>query len=578
MGRYQLVDEIGVGGMARVHLARAVGVGGFEKWVAVKQIHHHLADDDRFIRMFLDEARIAASISHPNVAQVFDVGRDGDAYWMAMEYLHGEALLDLMRVGDPENSGTSAISIDVCAKLIADAADGLHAAHELRDAGGRPLNLIHRDVTPHNLILTYDGGVKVLDFGVAKMAHRLAMTATGTLKGKLAYMSPEQVQGATLDRRADVFALGVVLWELTVGRRLFRVENDMETLSRILTYEVPHPSGLVAEFPQELGAIVMRALERNRDARYGTAREFSRALNEYLLKAGVNVGASELGDMVRRAVPVRYRAREARLLRAAELVKERSQVSIATLRAADAVPGGSLGSSLMYDYSKDDEDAVTQLMLRHDEPLRLPPMPLPPLPSVAAASASSAASTGSIPLPVESRPSTTLVSAPASRSRGRSSLTITIGAGAAIWLVSGAVALGAMLASKARAPDASARLRQPLTTVAGGAPSAPSDAEPPPATVSLSAVPVLAAPAPRPPGGPRQAPKRSEHPGFLTVMCVPACDSVAAGGRGLGPSPVVRAALPPGSHLLTLRHGAKTKSLRVRVASGESTAVREDME
>ena len=227
--RYRVVDEIGVGGMASVHLARMDGLGGFQRWAAIKKIHPHLIEDESFVLMFLDEARVAARISHPNVAMVFDVGKDHDTYWIAMEYLHGEPLREIMRrseeLGQP-------IPPEIACKVVADAAEGLHAAHELLGKSGEKLGLVHRDVTPHNIFVTYDGVSKVLDFGIAKFSSRLAnATQAATLKGKLAYMSPEQVQGEQVDRRTDIFALGVVLWELTTGQRLFRMDNDLDTLA-----------------------------------------------------------------------------------------------------------------------------------------------------------------------------------------------------------------------------------------------------------------------------------------------------------------------------------------------------------
>ena len=181
--------------------------------------------------MFLDEARVAARISHPNVATVFELGKHEDTYWIAMEYLHGEPLRELMR--RTEELGTT-MPPEIACRVIADAAEGLHAAHELLGKNGEKLNLVHRDVTPHNLFVTYDGNTKVVDFGIAKFTSRMASTRAGTLKGKLAYMSPEQVRGGEVDRRTDIFALGVVLWELTTGHRLFRMESDLETLEKLV--------------------------------------------------------------------------------------------------------------------------------------------------------------------------------------------------------------------------------------------------------------------------------------------------------------------------------------------------------
>ncbi|WP_233562063.1 serine/threonine protein kinase, partial [Sorangium cellulosum] len=201
LGRYRVVDEIGVGGMASVHLARMDGPGGFQKWVAIKRIHPHLVEDDQFVDMFLDEARIAAGINHANVAQVFDLGKDDNTYWIAMEYLHGEPLREVMRRAEERRLR---ISPELASRICSDAAEGLHAAHELRGKNGQLLGLVHRDVTPHNLFLTYDGYTKVVDFGIAKVADRLSSTRAGTLKGKLAYMSPEQVRGNDVDRTTDV--------------------------------------------------------------------------------------------------------------------------------------------------------------------------------------------------------------------------------------------------------------------------------------------------------------------------------------------------------------------------------------
>ncbi|MCC6646415.1 MAG: serine/threonine protein kinase [Polyangiaceae bacterium] len=318
LGRYRVVDEIGIGGMASVHLARADGPGGFQKWVAIKRIHPHLVEDDQFIHMFLDEARIAARISHANVAQVFDLGEGDGTYWIAMEYLHGEPLREVMRCVE---DGFPLPSTDIAARIVADAAEGLHAAHDLKDKGGQLLNLVHRDVTPHNLFLTYDGNVKVVDFGIAKVAGRLSQTRAGTLKGKLAYMSPEQVRGGEIDRRTDIFALGVVLWELTTGHRLFRMESDLETLEKVQACIVPSPSAVVPDYPAELESIVMRALAKAPEQRFQTARELSRALQQHLLRRGVFIGPEDVSGYVRRIFGDRIKKRDAHLRWAAEVTQ-----------------------------------------------------------------------------------------------------------------------------------------------------------------------------------------------------------------------------------------------------------------
>jgi serine/threonine protein kinase len=326
LGRYRVVDEIGVGGMASVHLARMDGPGGFQKWVAIKRIHPHLVEDDQFVDMFLDEARIAAGINHANVAQVFDLGKDDNTYWIAMEYLHGEPLREVMRRCEERQN---VITPELAARICADAAEGLHAAHELRGKNGQLLGLVHRDVTPHNLFCTYDGYTKVVDFGIAKVADRLASTRAGTLKGKLAYMSPEQVRGAEVDRTTDIFALGVVLWELTTGHRLFRMDTDLDTLEKVQACVVPPPSTIHPDYPVELESVVMKALAKRKEDRYPTARELSRALQGYLMRRGIMVGPEEVAVFTREVFSDRIQKREAHLAWASEVT---STVDIAHIQ------------------------------------------------------------------------------------------------------------------------------------------------------------------------------------------------------------------------------------------------------
>ncbi|MEO6420655.1 MAG: protein kinase, partial [Polyangiaceae bacterium] len=318
LGRYRVVDEIGIGGMASVHLARMDGPGGFQKWVAIKRIHSHLVEDDSFIQMFLDEARVAARISHPNVATVFDLGSHEGTYWIAMEYLHGEPLREVMR--RTEELGAP-MPPEIACRVIADAAEGLHAAHELLGKNGEQMGLVHRDVTPHNLFVTYDGTTKVVDFGIAKFASRMSQTRAGTLKGKLAYMSPEQVHGEAIDRRTDIFALGVVLWELTTGQRLFRMESDLDTLAKVQECNVPRPSTLVRGYPIDLEKIVMKALAKNRGERFKTAREFSRALQSLLMRRGLFIASDEVAAYTHSIFAERIQKREAHLRWAAEVTQ-----------------------------------------------------------------------------------------------------------------------------------------------------------------------------------------------------------------------------------------------------------------
>jgi serine/threonine-protein kinase len=332
--------------MASVHLARMDGPGGFQKWVAIKRIHPHLVEDDQFVDMFLDEARIAAGINHANVAQVFDLGKDDNTYWIAMEYLHGEPLREVMRQAEDRRM---TISPELAARICADAAEGLHAAHELRGKNGQLLGLVHRDVTPHNLFVTYDGYTKVVDFGIAKVADRLASTRAGTLKGKLAYMSPEQVRGSDVDRTTDIFALGVVLWELTTNQRLFRMDTDLDTLEKVQACNVPPPSSIIRGYPPGLEQVVLKALAKDKRNRFQTGREFSRALQGFLMQRGSFVGPEEVSQFVRSVFNDRIAKREAHLAWAAEVT---STVNIDQLRAQQGGGGSDLDSSLL----DDDED------------------------------------------------------------------------------------------------------------------------------------------------------------------------------------------------------------------------------
>jgi len=279
VGRYDICFELAAGGMATVYLARVDGPGGFRKLVALKCIHPHLVRQSGFVEMFLDEARLASRISHPNVCSVFDFGFADSTYYIAMEMLVGEMAGRVCRVVEqhPTLSPLPAHA-GYCGRIIADAAEGLHAAHELRGDDGQPLQVVHRDVSPQNLIITYDGSVKVMDFGIARALDQLHLTRTGTVRGKFPYMAPEQLEQAVVDRRADVWSLGVVLWELLTGKRLFHREREVDTMRAVLSAPIPAPSSVRPGIPRAFDEIALRALARNPARRYATARELVLAL------------------------------------------------------------------------------------------------------------------------------------------------------------------------------------------------------------------------------------------------------------------------------------------------------------
>jgi serine/threonine protein kinase len=321
LGRYRLCFELASGGMATVYLARGEGEQGFQKVVALKVVHRHLAREREFVEMFLDEARLASAIDHPNVCQVFDFGEASGVHYLAMEYLMGESLLRVMnevrrRKDDPRTAHLGWYA----ARIFVDACEGLHAAHELAGPDGAPLGVVHRDVTPQNLVVTYDGSLKVVDFGVAKAASQLHTTEAGKIKGKLAYVSPEQLRNQPLDRRSDVFALGVCLWEFLALKRLFRRDSEAATLMAVAHDEIPPPSSVRAWVPPELDAIVMRALARDREARYPSARAMGRELSAFLGRTGAALGQADVADWMRSMFEAE-RARRLELIRRAREVE-----------------------------------------------------------------------------------------------------------------------------------------------------------------------------------------------------------------------------------------------------------------
>jgi len=306
IGRYRLCFELASGGMGKVFLARTEGAGGIRKLVAVKTIHSHLSGEHAFVEMFLDEARIASQISHPNVCSVFDVGVDGDAHFLAMELLVGEPLSRVFRrLARAPEERSDPLFPAVAARIVAETCAGLHAAHELRGARGEPLEVVHRDVSPQNIFLNYDGSVRVVDFGIARAAGRMTSTGTGVIKGKFSYIAPEGLEHRLWDRKTDIWAAGVVLWELLVGRKLFTGEGEAQVLMSVLRTPIPAPSAAGARCPPQLDEIVLRALARDAAARYPSAREFERDLQRFCVvhTGGEPLGAPELGAWMERLFP-----------------------------------------------------------------------------------------------------------------------------------------------------------------------------------------------------------------------------------------------------------------------------------
>ena len=282
-GKYTLLRRLGAGGMAEVFLARQAGMEGFEKLVVIKRVLPRHAKDQDFSRMFLDEARTAADLRHPNVVNIFEVGAQDGAYFMAMEFLHGHNVAHVIKRCLEMAQG---LPLDVAGRIIMDAAAGLHHAHTKKDLRGNELHIVHRDVSPQNILVTFDGVTKILDFGIATARSRREDTGDGFIKGKLAYMSPEQAQGQAVDARTDQFALGVVLYELTTLRRLFQAPTPGETLALVVGNVVPRPTAVVEGYPPALEAVVLRALAPQPDHRFHSCQQLALALEDVLTGLG----------------------------------------------------------------------------------------------------------------------------------------------------------------------------------------------------------------------------------------------------------------------------------------------------
>ncbi|MGH7297637.1 MAG: serine/threonine protein kinase, partial [Polyangiaceae bacterium] len=278
LGNYDVVVKIAGGGMATVYLGRTRDASGAYRLAAVKVIRHELRQDQRFVRMFLDEARMLSRLSHPNIAATYEWGTDDAQHFIAMELLLGRTLLEVWNACKERKL---ALRLDHAAWIAARVAEALHYAHELVDEQGAPLHVVHRDVNPSNIFLTFDGEVKLFDFGLAKAKGREASRA-GIVKGKLPYLSPEQVAQLPLDRRSDTYMLGTTLWEMTTMRRLFKREDDVETLMAVRAGLVPDPRATVPTYPEDLWAIVRRALARDREERYATTAELARDLDAFV--------------------------------------------------------------------------------------------------------------------------------------------------------------------------------------------------------------------------------------------------------------------------------------------------------
>jgi hypothetical protein len=341
-GKYYLLERINVGGMAEVFKAKAFGVEGFERLLAVKRILPNIAEDEEFITMFIDEAKIAVQLQHANIAQIFDLGKVDDSFFIALEYVHGR---DLRSIFDRMRTKGEALPISLACYVIMQVCEGLDYAHNKRDGQGRELHLIHRDISPQNVLIGYEGEVKLIDFGIAKAAGKASTTQAGILKGKFGYMSPEQVRGLPIDKRSDIFAVGIVLYELLTGERLFVGETDFSTLEKVRNVEIVPPSSYNKKIPQELERLILKALARDPEDRYQNAIDLHDDLQSFLYSVGEFFSRKDLAAWMKKSFAAEIEDENAKLEQFQQVGPVAAPTAEVSRRAAVAGAGRSGGTS-----------------------------------------------------------------------------------------------------------------------------------------------------------------------------------------------------------------------------------------
>ncbi|MFT3693186.1 MAG: serine/threonine-protein kinase [Kofleriaceae bacterium] len=555
-GKYTLVAKLATGGMAEIFLARLLAEGGFEKLICIKRILPHLAKDPQFVAMFLDEARVVARISHPNVCQVFELGEIDGQYYIAMEYLAGVPLSVFRRTdtypGAPDPRLVAGFGMQAC--------EGLHHAHQLKNGAGEMLGVVHRDITPQNLFVTVDGIVKVLDFGIAKVQDQSIRTSTGAMKGTYCYMAPEQLRGEKVDRRVDVWALGTVLWETLAQRHLFKRETEFLTFQAITTEPIPDICEIRPDIPPAFGEVIGKAITRDREQRYPTARALGEALGQAAVSLGGPLGAAAISDEVEGAF--------------AMLMDEQRQL-LGAARAGD-----------IFDLERSNPlgGASTKLMTTPVSNIR---GKLEAAQAEVAAYVAAQQKTQIEPLPVAVPPPTGSYQTrdpmmPTLRSPSRLPWII---AGVAV-IVSGVI--GFTLLTKKDPPaappppvkeDVVVMNTAPVVDAAVVEATVPRDAapekiekiekiDPPKQIVQPKKAVVKAAPVVK-------EPVVTGPPGHITIDSSPVYAHIAIDGKSMGDTPLVNIELPPGKHVVKATSASgSTRSLTIQIEPGKTAPVR----
>jgi len=570
-GKYSLVARLATGGMAEIFLARLQGAAGFEKLVCIKRILPHLARDKQFVAMFLDEARIAARISHPNVCQVFELGEIDGSYYIAMEYLEGVPLACFRRRdyygAMPEPRLVAGIAVQAC--------EGLHHAHQLRNSDGSVMEVVHRDISPQNLFVTVDGIVKVLDFGIAKIHDASVRTTTGAVKGTYAYMAPEQLRGERVDRRTDVFAMGIVMWETLTRRHLFKRDTDFLTFQAITTEPIEDVRVQRPDVPAALSAVIMTALSRDRDERFPTAR----ILGEAIAGAVLPFTGSAISEEIARAFPAEL-GEQAALLRVA---REGGSFDLDLDRGPSVGHGTELlttPTSSQYGLSElvvPPAGAVTRVE-RGAPPRRVHRRSWRPL-----AIAAFAVAVGGVGAYGYAK----LAREPARPASGPGLAAASIASAAAPSAPEAIAAAPSSPAPTAHAPAAASVAPAPTAHAPAAASIAPAPTAPAPAAASVAPAPtahdlVVASVAPsseptaprpdkhvaHPPAAP-SAPRAGGPPGYITIDSAPVYAVIYVDGKSYGETPLVKLALPAGRHTVhAVAPSGATRDVRITIEAG----------
>lgn len=370
-GKYTLIDRIAVGGMAEIFLARQAGIENFEKTIVIKRIRPHLSKQPNFVKMFLNEAKLAAQLNHPNIVQIYDLGKIGESYFIAMEYVFGR---DMRRIIPKADSLGIPFPMVYALKIASSVCEGLYYAHQKTDTYGTALNIVHRDVTPENIFVSFDGTVKVLDFGIAKAANQIEQTRAGEIKGKLSYMSPEQCMGKQLDNRSDLFSLGTVLYEWLTGFKLFTGDSEVAILKSITEGKIYAPSYFKADIPEAVEAILMKALEKDRERRYQTAWDMQYDIDQFLSQYEFTPSNIHLANFLKQLFNDELEEEKQRLssLRAPaqgpeEIIEEAEEIisTIEPISESQALDDEGNAKSLTVDLNASEFDQLAVIARRH---------------------------------------------------------------------------------------------------------------------------------------------------------------------------------------------------------------------